>query len=97
MEEKIKRGMAKWLKKDNLLILLLAGVLLVVIALPTEKSSPGERTDTGLTAGNQESAVHSIDRSTMLMPRRMAYSTVYRVPPAVPSKAAMSREEWSTM
>ena len=60
MEEKIKRGMAKWLKKDNLLILLLAGVLLVVIALPTEKSSPGERTDTGLTAGNQESAVQSI-------------------------------------
>ena len=60
MEEKIKSGMAKWLKKDNLLILLLAGVLLVVIALPTEKSSPGERTDTGLTAGNQESAVQSI-------------------------------------
>lgn len=41
MEEKIKGRMAKWLKKDNLLILLLAGVLLVVIALPTEKSSGG--------------------------------------------------------
>ncbi len=39
MEEKIKSGMAKWLRKDNLLILLLLGVLLVVIALPTEKSA----------------------------------------------------------
>lgn len=56
MEEKIKSGMEKWLKKDNLLILLLAGVLLVVIALPTEKSSRSAQTDTGLTAGNQESA-----------------------------------------
>lgn len=56
MEEKIKSGMEKWLKKDNLLILLLAGVLLVVIALPTEKSSRSAQTDTGLMAGNQESA-----------------------------------------
>lgn len=39
MEEKIKSGMTKWLKRDNLLILLLAGVLLVVIALPTEKAA----------------------------------------------------------
>ncbi len=29
--------------------------------------------------------------------RLMAYCMVYRVPPGVPSKAAMSREEWSTM
>ena len=34
MEEKIKGGMAKWLKKDNLLILLLAGVLLVLLEPP---------------------------------------------------------------
>lgn len=59
MEEKIKGGMAKWLKRDNLLILLLAGVLLVVIALPTEKSSRNVGTDTGLTAGNQEDTVQS--------------------------------------
>ncbi|MCM1117784.1 MAG: stage III sporulation protein AG [bacterium] len=38
MEEKIRNRMAKWLKKDNLLILLLAGVLLVVIALPADRS-----------------------------------------------------------
>lgn len=43
MEEKIKSRMAKWLKKDNLLILLLVGVLLVVIALPTEKNSGGRQ------------------------------------------------------
>ena len=60
MEERIKSGMAKWLKKDNLLILLLAGVLLVVIALPTEKSNRSARTDTGLTEGNQVSAVQSM-------------------------------------
>ena len=46
MEEKIKSNMETWLKKDNLLILLLAGVLLVVIALPTEKSGPSAPADT---------------------------------------------------
>lgn len=46
MEEKIKSKMEKWLKKDNLLILLLAGVLLVVIALPTEKSGQSAPADT---------------------------------------------------
>lgn len=44
MEEKMKSRMTKWLRKDNLLILLLAGVLLVVIALPT-KSSQRQQTD----------------------------------------------------
>lgn len=39
MEEKMKKHMEKWLRKDNLLILLLVGVLLVVIALPTKKNS----------------------------------------------------------
>ena len=57
MEEKIKGGMAKWLKKDNLLILLLAGVLLVVIALPTEKGGQGRGTDAGQLAGGQETGV----------------------------------------
>ena len=33
----------------------------------------------------------------MLIFCRIAYSTVYRVPPAEPSKAAMSREAWSTI
>lgn len=54
MEEKIRGKMAKWLKKDNLLILLLAGVLLVVIALPTEKSNRDTPTDTG--AGDRTGA-----------------------------------------
>lgn len=39
LEEKMKNRMARWLKRDNLLILLLTGVLLVVIALPTDRSS----------------------------------------------------------
>ena len=44
MEEKMKSRITKWLRKDNLLILLLAGVLLVVIALPT-KNSQRQQTD----------------------------------------------------
>ena len=56
MEEKIKSRMTKWLKKDNLLILLLAGVLLVVIALPTEKNS-GDRQTAGQTGENTGSTV----------------------------------------
>ena len=38
-----------------------------------------------------------IDRSTIVRPLRMAYSIVYRVPPAEPSKAAISNEAWSTI
>lgn len=39
----------KKLKKDQLLILVLAGILLLVIALPTEKKGDGrEKTETGL-------------------------------------------------
>ena len=33
------RGFEKWLKKDNLIILVLSGILLIIIALPTEKDS----------------------------------------------------------
>ncbi len=62
MEEKIKSGMAKWLKKDNLLILLLAGVLLVVIALPTEKSGRNSQMGAELSAGNQEDTEQSTAR-----------------------------------
>ncbi len=61
MEEKIKGRMAKWLKKDNLLILLLAGVLLVVIALPTEKSSGGR----GNMAQSGESGGDAVQDSSM--------------------------------
>lgn len=56
MEEKIRSRMAKWLKRDNLLILLLAGVLLVVIALPTEKNSR-EPQNTGAIKGSPGGAV----------------------------------------
>lgn len=56
MEEKIRSRMAKWLKRDNLLILLLAGVLLVVIALPTEKNSRGQQ-NPGAVTGSPGGAV----------------------------------------
>ena len=62
MEEKIKSRMTKWLKKDNLLILLLAGVLLVVIALPTEKNSGGGQ-DTGQSRENTGGAAQDVSSS----------------------------------
>ena len=33
----------KWLKRDNLIVLVLLGVLLFVISLPTESKEPGEK------------------------------------------------------
>lgn len=38
-----KRGMEKWFKRDNLLILILSGVLLFIIALPTKNTESSEK------------------------------------------------------
>lgn len=63
MEEKMRSRMTKWLRKDNLLILLLSGVLLVVIALPTGKSSQRQQTDVaqGQTADSPAGIVRNSD------------------------------------
>ncbi len=36
------KGMQKWFRKDNFVILVLTGILLVIIALPTEKGGGGD-------------------------------------------------------
>ena len=36
-----KKGIRKWFKRDNLIILVLSGVLLLIIALPTKNSESG--------------------------------------------------------
>lgn len=59
MEEKIRSWTTKWLQKDNLLILLLAGVLLVVIALPTNKGSQGSQADG--TSDSLEGSARKVD------------------------------------
>lgn len=66
MEEKMRSRMTKWLRKDNLLILLLSGVLLVVIALPTGKSSQRQQTDTaqGQTADSPAGIVRNSDSAS---------------------------------
>ena len=52
-----KKGLEKWFRRDNMLILVLAGVLLFVIALPTKDSrdtsdsSPGYQSPSGEGAG----------------------------------------------
>lgn len=66
MEEKIKGGMTKWLRKDNLLILLLLGILLVVIALPTEKSSQKEEGTAGGTSGSSGNSAVGAAESTRI-------------------------------
>lgn len=45
------RGLNKWFRRDNFIVLVLAGVLLVIIALPTKTDSPkaeDEETDKGV-------------------------------------------------
>lgn len=37
-----EKGLKKWFRKDNLIVLILAGVLLVIIALPTKDSGETE-------------------------------------------------------
>ncbi len=46
MKEKLKqlkeqKGLAKWFQRDNLIIIILSGILLLVIALPTKSSDEG--------------------------------------------------------
>ena len=59
----------KKLKKDQLLILVLAGILLLVIAIPTEKKGDGKgKTDTGLSLSegkketNQNEYLYNLER-----------------------------------
>lgn len=82
MEEKIKNQMSKWLRKDNLVILLLVGVLLVVIALPTEESNRqqmgegGQENTASLSeSGSSQTAVNSISSTeeyTAYLEKRLA-------------------------
>ena len=37
------KGLEKWLKRDNLIILVLSGILLIIIALPSEKGGGKDR------------------------------------------------------
>lgn len=50
-----KKGLEKYFRRDNLLILVLAGILLVIIALPTKDG--GEEKDDGVKAGDNLSAL----------------------------------------
>lgn len=48
-----EKGMEKWLKRDNLIILVLAGILLFIIALPTKSSDKTSDGKQGEEAKNQ--------------------------------------------
>lgn len=78
MEEKIRGKMEKWLKKDNLLILLLAGVLLAVIALPTEKSGgnihmdTGDQTDTASGTGEKKTGYSGTEEYAASLEKKLA-------------------------
>ena len=38
----VDKGLQKWFRRDNLVILVLSGILLVIIALPSKKERGGE-------------------------------------------------------
>lgn len=61
-EQPKKKGLEKWFSRDNLIILVLAGILLFVIALPTQDSSAqdGKNTDSAGEAGSSESVLTDI-------------------------------------
>lgn len=62
-------GPPKWFRRDNLLILVLLGVLLFIIALPVKKEEPQEQYNAGIftspsqTTGEQETAVDTETRA----------------------------------
>lgn len=61
LEQQIKKiDYKKWFKKDNLIVLILAGVLLVVIALPTKDSGKTEA-EVSRTEGNSPAAESQTD------------------------------------
>lgn len=51
----VDRGLQKWFRKDNFIVLVLAGILLIIIALPT-KDSAGQEENTALGAEREISA-----------------------------------------
>lgn len=48
------KGLGKWLRKENLVVLILSGVLLFIIALPTESGKGGSGSDTGTAEGENK-------------------------------------------
>ena len=61
------------------------------------RKKPRHRTSPHPSAPAYRAGSSTMGRSTISSPRRMAYSTVYRVPPGDPSKAAISSAAWSTI
>ena len=57
-----QRGIEKWFQRDNLIILILSGVLLFIIALPTKESSAEKNksgTESGVESGTESGAQSS--------------------------------------
>lgn len=68
MKEKLKqlkehKAMGKWFQRDNLIIIILFGILLLVIALPTKSSNEGEVGGSGTSISGITGSSHtSLDR-----------------------------------
>ncbi len=56
-----EKRLGKWLKKENLIVLVLSGVLLFIIALPTKEDVPGTDTDED-SGGNRLLTFGEIDK-----------------------------------
>ena len=55
-----EKGIQKWFRKDNLIVLVLAGILLVIIALPTKEG--GKPQESG---GDEVSGIAGMDSGTV--------------------------------
>jgi stage III sporulation protein AG len=55
-----KKGLSKWFRRDNLIIVVLVGVLLLIIAWPMERDTDGEDTD-GTSGQAQGSVLSGLD------------------------------------
>ena len=56
------KGLEKWFRRDNLIVLVLAGILLFIVALPVKDKSD-DKNDNDKGAAGQSSQPHEILRS----------------------------------
>lgn len=65
-----EKGLEKWFRKDNLIILVLTGILLVIIALPTERSGKGEQEEVYPAEEGKRSSEDSADSENAETPQQ---------------------------
>lgn len=86
-----KEAWKKWLTKDNLLILILSGVLLLVITLPSGKSTEGKKTSAENKTAIQQSLITDATQKKQTPTQKSSGQTQETA-----SQTAIFREEYVT-